>query len=340
MLLEAQSVQTVHDLAVRAARVVERVVRGLTAGARQKAKRGRARIRGRRIELVEPDVEAREDAVVREVRSFEVVVRERADVEDDDVKGRVLRGDPRGQLRDAVLFVVEEGLVPGVHFLGRHDGVGRGRGVREVEDLFVRLRGVGRDCGHRAHRGRGRRKEGLHDEEDEIERRDRRDAHEVPQEIVGKENHEAPAHHAEVDEVPGELHDVVHGKARDSRLVGEDRVDPGEPALRPEKGRAEDERNERVQAMKPLPADRNEKEEEERRVQKEVEAQIARVGERELPDEVDVPDAEPEVGGRRHGGFLRSGHLLAPSAAGVSTAGAAGVSDGAEEAARAGARTS
>ena len=232
--------------------------------------------------------------MVLKVRSFEVVVRERADVEDDDVKGRVLRRNPRGQLRDAVLFVVKERFVPGVHFLGRHDGVGRRRGVGEVEDLLVRLGRIGRHGGHRAHGGGRGHEEGLHDEEDEIERRDRRDAHEVPEQIVGEENHEAPAHHAEVDEVPGELHDVVHGKARDPRLVGEDRVDARKPALRPEKRRAEHERNERVEAVEPLSADRNEQEEEERRVQKEVEAQIARVGERELPDEVDVPDTEPK----------------------------------------------
>ena len=47
MLLEAEGIETVHDLAVWTARIVERVVRGLTAGARQKAKRGGTRVRGR-----------------------------------------------------------------------------------------------------------------------------------------------------------------------------------------------------------------------------------------------------------------------------------------------------
>ena len=64
------------------------------------------------MEAVKSDVEFLEDRVLVELRSDQVIIGKRTDVEEQNVKGRVFIGKPLGQFSAALLFVVEERLIP------------------------------------------------------------------------------------------------------------------------------------------------------------------------------------------------------------------------------------
>ena len=64
------------------------------------------------MEAVKSDVEFLEDRVLVELRSDQVIIGKRTDVEEQNVKGRVFIGKPLRQFSAALLFVVEERLIP------------------------------------------------------------------------------------------------------------------------------------------------------------------------------------------------------------------------------------
>ena len=177
--------------------------------------------------------------MVLQVRGLKIVVGKRADVEDDDVKGRVARRNSRRELHHALLFIVKERLVPVLHFLACGDGVACLHAVGLGQNLGLRLGTFGlRQNVRRAHGRRRLHEERLHDQKSHVERRDRGDAHKVAQEVIAQHDHHAPADHLRIDEVPDELHDVVHREAGDARGVGDDALRPRQPALRPDERNA------------------------------------------------------------------------------------------------------
>ena len=227
VLREAQGPQAVERFAFGPPFAVEVVVRGLPARAGQKPQRRRSRVGRRGIEVVEADVEARKERMVLELRRREVVVRKRADIEKQNVEGRILLRNPGREFRAALLFVGKERLVPFLHGLAvRHRLIlpAGSAPVRRGDDGIV-LAGVLRKKGvhHRRHR-----------HADEAAERDEGDADRVPEKHVEKNAERAAADHLPVDEVEREFEDVVPREPGNAARVRGNAFNPREPAFAPE----------------------------------------------------------------------------------------------------------
>ena len=248
------------------------------------------------------------------LRDGEVVVRDRADAQEQDVERRVLLGKAVREAGASVVLVGEEGVVPLTHGLGV--GLARlgGRGG------LIRLTAcVGR------HDGRAFGQDRLHPRHrhcaEEVDDREERHAHVTAHEEVAEEDEKAPAHHLHVDEVERELGHVEKREARDAALVGEDAVDARQPALRIEEHGSRGDAERTAQDAQPLRADGQQEPGHQERVAQKVELDVAEGCKRKGNDEVDVPDAEPREAGAGavfnsglHASYRPFGKIRRPSA--------------------------
>jgi len=299
VLREAQGPQAVERFAFRPSFAVKVIMRGLTARPRQEPQRRRSRIGCGGIEVVEADVEAREERMILELGRCEVVVRERADVEKQNVERRVLLRNSRREFRAALLFVGEERLVPFLHGLAvRYRLVlsGSRAPVDRGNNRFILLGVARKKCVH--HR--------RHRHADEAAERDEGDADRVPEKHVENDAERAPADHLPVDEVECEFEDVVPREPGNAARIRRNALNPGEPAFAPEKEEGADDARRAAQEPQDAGSERNEKHGNEERIPEGRKIEISRPGESELREEVEIPDAQSRNGQNQSVGSRRA----------------------------------
>ena len=227
--------------------------------------------------------------MILELRRGEVVVRKRADVEQQNVEGRVLFRNPGREFCAALLFIGKERFVPFLHGLAvRHRQIlpAGSAPVRRSDDGIV-LAGVLRKKGvhHRRH---------CH--ADEAAERDEGDADRVPEKHVENDAERAAADHLPVDEVERKFEDVVPREPDNVAGVRRNAFNPGEPAFAPEEHEGADDAGCAAQEPQDSGAERNEKRGNEERIPEGQEIEVSRPGKSELREEVEIPDPEARNG--------------------------------------------
>ncbi|MNH03695.1 hypothetical protein D3C79_629650 [compost metagenome] len=114
LLLEAELGQVVEQQALARRRHIEPRVAGLPATGSQQADGGRAAVGGRRVEMLEHDVEVTPDRVLRQAARLHVAPGQGADVDDQHVEGGRLGGQLARELHQTIpllpVKVVEVGV--------------------------------------------------------------------------------------------------------------------------------------------------------------------------------------------------------------------------------------